>query len=248
MQIEHVPSEKNAGHEPNALYVQGLGKTVSLEGQTLHILQDISFTVSQGESLAIVGRSGSGKTTLLGLLAGLDLPTLGSIQLMGQELTHLNEDQRALLRAQHVGFVFQNFQLIPTLTALQNVCLPLELRQRRDARERARYFLEKLGLAARLSHLPAQLSGGEQQRVALARAFVGQPAILFADEPTGNLDSETGEDIIEQLFALNREQGTTLVLVTHDPQLARRCSRQIVIDSGKLKSNAKAEDAINAIV
>lgn len=214
--------------------VRHLDKQVAVGGSSLTILSDIGFSVMRGETLAIVGRSGSGKTTLLGLIAGLDVPSGGEIQLLGHRLSAMDEDQRADVRAQHVGFVFQNFQLIPSLNALQNVMLPLELRKDRQAREQATQYLDHLGLGDRLTHFPAQLSGGEQQRVALARAFVSRPDILFADEPTGNLDAETGARIIDLMFRLNAEQGTTLVLVTHDEQLASRCQRRIVVDSGKL--------------
>lgn len=221
-------------HTESAIVVQNLGKQVAVGGSSLTILSDIGFSVMRGETLAIVGRSGSGKTTLLGLIAGLDVPSDGEIHLLGHRISAMDEDQRADVRAQHVGFVFQNFQLIPSLNALQNVMLPLELRKDRQAREQATQYLAHLGLGDRLTHFPAQLSGGEQQRVALARAFVSHPDILFADEPTGNLDAETGARIIDLMFRLNAEQGTTLVLVTHDEQLAARCQRRIVVDSGKL--------------
>ncbi len=200
----------------------------------LDILTDIDLTVEAGESVAIVGVSGSGKSTLLGLLAGLDLPSAGRIRLAGIWLTDLDEDGRAALRARWVGFVFQNFQLLPSLTALENVMLPLELKGVRRPRQRAQALLERVGLGARLHHLPRHLSGGEQQRVALARAFVTEPAVLFADEPTGNLDRRTGAQVIELLFELNRDHGTTLVLVTHDEALARRCRRTVVLDSGRI--------------
>ena len=204
------------------LTAQNLSKVVgSAEGQ-LTILHHLSLDLKQGDSLAIVGASGSGKSTLLGLLAGLDLPSEGSVILAGRDLSSLDEDQRARVRAEHVGFVFQSFQLRDSLDALENVMLPLELDGRRDARERARDLLERVGLGQRLSHAPRQLSGGEQQRVAIARAFAAEPDVLFADEPTGNLDSQTGERISDLLFELNRERGTTLVLVTHDERLAQR--------------------------
>lgn len=210
-----------------------VGKTVQTT-EPLTILQDITFHVQQGESLAIVGSSGSGKSTLLGLLAGLDTVSTGSITLAGFELQTLNEDERAALRAQHVGFVFQSFQLLDSLTALENVMLPLELKGQKDARAKATALLERVGLKARLNHYPKQLSGGEQQRVAIARAFAAEPAILFADEPTGNLDSNTGESIIELLFELNDSLGTTLVLVTHEARLAERCEHRIQIEAGRL--------------
>ncbi|MFT5780914.1 MAG: putative ABC transport system ATP-binding protein [Pseudomonas sp.] len=218
----------------NILHAQHLSKVVpSAEGQ-LTILDDLNLELKQGDSLAIVGSSGSGKSTLLGLLAGLDLPSSGSVYLAGQYLSQLNEDQRARLRAEQVGFVFQSFQLLDSLNAVENVMLPLELEGHADARQRASALLERVGLGQRLSHYPRQLSGGEQQRVAIARAFVAEPAVLFADEPTGNLDSHTGERICDLLFELNRERGATLVLVTHDARLAKRCSRQIHLEAGRL--------------
>jgi len=211
-----------------------LGKQVpSPEGQ-LVILDDINLTVAPGESLAIVGASGSGKSTLLGLMAGLDTASHGSVLLAGQDLGALDEDGRASLRASRVGFVFQSFQLLPSLTALENVMLPLELAGRADARRGAEIILERVGLGDRLGHYPKQLSGGEQQRVAIARAYAGEPMILFADEPTGNLDRKTGERVGELLFALNREHGTTLVLVTHDVRLAERCDRIVELDGGRI--------------
>jgi putative ABC transport system ATP-binding protein len=205
----------------------------SAEGE-LTILHDLSLTLNKGDSLAIVGRSGSGKSTLLGLLAGLDLPSSGAIALAGHDLGSLDEDQRARVRAEHVGFVFQSFQLLDSLNALENVMLPLELEGHADARELARALLERVGLGQRLTHYPRQLSGGEQQRVAIARAFVAEPDVLFADEPTGNLDSHTGERISDLLFELNRERGATLVLVTHDERLAHRCQRLIRLEGGHL--------------
>ena len=222
------------------LTARHLNKVVpSAEGE-LSILADLSLDLCRGDSLAIIGRSGSGKSTLLGLLAGLDLPSSGSIHLAGHDLTQLNEDQRARLRAEQVGFVFQSFQLLDSLNALENVMLPLELEGHADARQRARALLERVGLGQRLTHYPRQLSGGEQQRVAIARAFVAEPAVLFADEPTGNLDSHTGERIIDLLFELNREHGATLVLVTHDARLAQRCSRQICLEAGRLVDSVPA--------
>jgi len=202
--------------------------------QPLHILKSASLQVMSAESLAIVGASGSGKSTLLGLLAGLDVPTSGSIQLLEHKLERLTEDQRARVRAQHVGFVFQSFQLLPNLTALENVMLPLEIINSHDVRERARAMLSAVGLDQRMQHYPRQLSGGEQQRVALARAFVCEPDVLFADEPTGNLDTDTGERIVELLFELNRNRKTTLILVTHDRHLAERCDRTLVMSAGEL--------------
>ena len=218
---------------PIILDVVDVSKTVQTT-EPLTILQDITFRVQQGESLAIVGSSGSGKSTLLGLLAGLDTVSTGSITLAGFELQTLNEDERAALRAQHVGFVFQSFQLLDSLTALENVMLPLELKGQKDARAKAIALLERVGLKARLNHYPKQLSGGEQQRVAIARAFAAEPAILFADEPTGNLDTKTGASIIELLFALNDSLGTTLILVTHEARLAERCEHRIQIEAGRL--------------
>lgn len=222
------------------LTARHLNKVVpSAEGE-LSILHDLSLDLCRGDSLAIVGSSGSGKSTLLGLLAGLDLPSSGSIHLAGQNLSQLDEDQRARLRAEHVGFVFQSFQLLDSLNALENVMLPLELEGHADARQRARALLERVGLGHRLTHYPRQLSGGEQQRVAIARAFVAEPAVLFADEPTGNLDSHTGERICDLLFELNRERGATLVLVTHDARLAQRCNRQIRLEAGQLVDTVPA--------
>ncbi len=215
-----------------------LSKSVNFAGAPLHILHDVSFTVAAGDSLAIVGASGSGKSTLLGLLAGLDTPSSGTVTLAGQTMSQLTEDGRAALRAGHVGFVFQQFQLLPALNALENVMLPLELAGRPDARASAKAILERVGLGARMTHYPRQLSGGEQQRVALARAFVGAPSVLFADEPTGSLDSETGAQIVELMFAMNAAAQTTLILVTHDETLARRCSRQIRLSGGRLQASA----------
>lgn len=222
------------------LRVTGLGKRVRTPAGELTLLHDISFTVHPGDSVAIVGASGSGKSTLLGLLAGLDLPSSGDIALAGQSLAALDEEQKARLRARSVGFVFQNFQLLPSLTALENVMLPLELAgagSPADCAQRARDFLERVGLGARLHHYPRTLSGGEQQRVAIARAFAGLPAILFADEPTGNLDSQTASHIADLLFALNRDSAATLVLVTHDERLASRCQRRLHMDNGCLSEN-----------
>lgn len=215
-----------------------MGKQVSSGGTPLTILSQVDLEVAAGESLAIIGRSGSGKTTLLSLLAGLDLPSHGEIALDGVALSGLDEEARARLRAGRVGFVFQSFQLLGGFTALENVMLPAEIAGQDRAAERARALLEQVGLGARLDHYPSQLSGGEQQRVALARAFASEPKILFADEPTGNLDTETGAHIIELLFQLNRDQGTTLVLVTHDPALAARCDRTVVLDGGRLQAAA----------
>lgn len=216
------------------LAARNLSKVVSSAEGELTILHDLDLELTKGDSLAIVGSSGSGKSTLLGLLAGLDLPSAGAVLLAGNNLSELDEDQRARLRAEHVGFVFQSFQLLDSLNALENVMLPLELEGHADARQRARALLERVGLGQRLTHYPRQLSGGEQQRVAIARAFAAEPGVLFADEPTGNLDSATGERISDLLFELNRERGTTLVLVTHDERLAHRCRRLIRLESGRL--------------
>lgn len=220
------------------LQVQSLGKQVSLPGSTLTILDGVSFQIEHGDTVAIVGASGSGKSTLLSLLAGLDTPSSGTVTLDGGVLSALDEDGRARVRGEKVGFVFQNFQLLPSLTALENVMLPLELRGDADPQAPAEQILADVGLSGRLGHYPRQLSGGEQQRVALARAFVTRPALLFADEPTGNLDQRTGQAIEELLFALNAQTGTTLVLVTHDEALAARCTRVLRLDSGSLVAGA----------
>ena len=216
------------------LEVDGVHKEVVSGSSMLTILHDISLNVKRGESLAIVGASGSGKTTLLGLLAGLDLPTRGAVRWDGQDITTLDEDARAALRGRLLGFVFQSFQLLPTLTALENVMLPLELQGRRDARDQSIAVLERVGLGQRVEHYPKHLSGGEQQRVALARAFVVKPGLLLADEPTGNLDAATGAEIIDLMFAMNAERRTTLVLVTHDDALAARCGRVVRMTNGRL--------------
>lgn len=227
------------------LLVESLGKTVAnhanhkhgLANDELVILHDINLSIQQGESVAIVGPSGSGKSTLLGLLAGLDVPTDGNIYLDGKNILQLSEDDRAALRGEKMGFVFQSFQLLPSFTALENVMLPLELQHNGDtyaaAQKQAQALLARVGLSERENHYPSQLSGGEQQRVAIARAFVGKPALLFADEPTGNLDSHTGQQVIDFMFELNRERGTTLVLVTHDLVLANRCSRVLELQDGR---------------
>ena len=220
----------------DALRAHSLGKRVPLPAGELTILDGVGFSIAKGEAVAIVGASGSGKSTLLSLLAGLDVPSDGSVHLDGAPLSALDEDGRAKARGEKIGFVFQSFQLLPSLTALENVMLPLELRGDRDAEGPARAILGKVGLGQRLGHYPRQLSGGEQQRVALARAFVTRPAVLFADEPTGNLDTQTGQAIVDLLFRLNREAGTTLVLVTHDERLAARCDRVLRLDAGRLVS------------
>jgi putative ABC transport system ATP-binding protein len=215
--------------------VQGISKQVVDSTGTLTILHDIKFQLRARESVAIVGASGSGKSTLLSILAGLDVPTQGTVMVAGSDLFKLDEDERAALRAQQMGFVFQSFQLLGNLTALENVMLPLELMGRNDARSAATAMLQRVGLGERLGHYPKVLSGGEQQRVALARAFVVRPAVLLADEPTGSLDFATGETVMALMFELNREAGTTLVLVTHDRGIAARCDRQLVIEAGRLR-------------
>ncbi|SHL02750.1 ABC transporter ATP-binding protein [Rhodothermus profundi] len=226
------------------LRVAHLSKTYRSGSRTLTVLQDISFSIAPGEACAIVGPSGSGKTTLLGLCAGLDQPTSGKVWLDGQELTRLDEEARAALRNQLVGFVFQTFQLLPTLTALENVMVPAELRGDRMARRQAIALLERVGLGDRLHHYPRQLSGGEQQRVALARAFINQPRILFADEPTGNLDAETGALVEDLLFELNATAGTTLIIVTHNLELARRTGRLLHLRAGRIVADEPVHPAI----
>ncbi|MGE5385569.1 MAG: ABC transporter ATP-binding protein [Betaproteobacteria bacterium] len=220
--------------ETKVVEVVGLGKTVDSGGAPLVILQDISFSVMPGETVAIVGASGSGKSTLLGLLAGLDLPTSGEIRLDGTVLAALDEDARAVLRGRLLGFVFQSFQLLPALNAIENVMLPLELAGTADPAIMARQWLERVGLGERLKHYPKHLSGGEQQRVALARAFAPGPRLVLADEPTGNLDPSTGHQIIDLMFELNAREGTTLILVTHDEEVAARCGRVLRIEAGRL--------------
>ena len=219
----------------SVLKAENLTKKVTSPEGMLTIVNDVSLDIAAGESVAVVGASGAGKSTLLALLAGLDVPTSGRVTLAGADLTALDEDGRARLRAERVGFVFQSFHLVPSLTALENVMLPLELAGRRDAREAALETLGRVGLAQRTGHYPRQLSGGEQQRVAIARAFVTNPAVLFADEPTGNLDTHTGERIVSLLFDLNAQSHTTLVLVTHDRAVAGRCGRVLQMDSGELR-------------
>ncbi len=214
--------------------VAGLTKVVGADANQLTILNTVNFEINHGEAVAIIGASGSGKSTLLGLLAGLDNPTSGSVHVAGVNVSTLNEDARAALRAKLIGFVFQSFQLLPALTAIENVMLPLELAGMKDVKDRARGILTRVGLEKRLNHYPKQLSGGEQQRVALARAFVMKPNILLADEPTGNLDPRTGNEVIELLFELNHEQGTTLILVTHDDNLANKCGRRIRLSGGEV--------------
>ncbi|MCC4275894.1 ABC transporter ATP-binding protein [Marinomonas communis] len=221
----------------SALTIEKLNHSVATSNGKLDILKGINLSIRDGESVAIVGASGSGKSTLLGLMAGLDQHTQGSIRLYDQPLEQLDEEGRAVLRGQYVGFIFQSFHLLPSLTALENVMLPNELKGDRSAKDRAQSLLEQVGLSHRMSHYPRQLSGGEQQRVAIARAFASAPKILFADEPTGNLDSKNGALVEDLLFELNQKQGTTLVVVTHDPELAARCDRQIEIHDGELKES-----------
>jgi len=219
------------------LNIQNLSKTYQSAGRTLTVLEDINFSVEAGSTMAIVGPSGSGKTTLLGLAAGLDRSTTGSVELNNIKLDQLNEDQRASIRNQHVGFLFQNFQLLPTLTALENIMVPLELRREKNIKPRAVDLLNKVGLGNRGHHYPAQLSGGEQQRVSMARAFINKPQILFTDEPTGNLDAETSRGIIELIFNLNKEAGTTLLVVTHDIDLANKTGRILKLKGGRIVSD-----------
>lgn len=219
------------------LKISGLEKHYTSGQKQLTVLKDISFDVERGQTFSIVGPSGSGKTTLLGLCAGLDRPDAGQVELCGFNLESLNEDERAALRNREVGFIFQNFQLLPTLTALENVSVPLELQGDKDALKKSRELLEKVGLGDRVHHYPSQLSGGEQQRVALARAFANTPSILFADEPTGNLDEETGEKVIQLLFDLNKEAGTTLVIISHDLDLANRTQQILRLKGGKILTN-----------
>jgi putative ABC transport system ATP-binding protein len=221
--------------------VENITKTVISNDNQLSILKGISFNIKQGESVAIMGTSGAGKSTLMSLLAGLDKPSSGVITLLGSKISEMDDEERAKIRSESIGFVFQNFLLIPSLTALQNVTLPMVIRGNEDERsneQKAKALLKEVGLAGRETHLPTQLSGGEQQRVALARAFVTQPKILFADEPTGNLDQKTAQHVIELLFEMNKEQGTTLVLVTHDQELAKRCERTLIINDGQCQESA----------
>jgi putative ABC transport system ATP-binding protein len=232
--LSHIPQNTSVD---TILDIQNLSKTYQSAGQPLTVLSEINFSIPAGSTAAIVGPSGSGKTTLLGLCAGLDRSSSGSVALNGIKLDNLTEDQRAQVRNQYVGFIFQNFQLLPTLTALENVMVPLELRGEKNIKARAMDLLDKVGLATRGHHYPTQLSGGEQQRVSLARAFSNQPKILFADEPTGNLDAETSEKVVKLIFDLNREAGTTLVLVTHDLELASKTQRIIRIKGGHIVSD-----------
>ncbi|MFT5500358.1 MAG: putative ABC transport system ATP-binding protein [Woeseiaceae bacterium] len=230
----------NSANKDVVLAAKNISKQVISPEGGLTILSGVSFDIERGESVAVVGASGAGKSTLLALLAGLDLPTEGDIWLDGQNLTNLDEDGRAAIRAASVGFVFQSFHLVPSLNALENVMLPLELAGKESPRQTALEILQKVGLSERWSHYPAQLSGGEKQRVAIARAFATEPAVLFADEPTGNLDSRTGEHIMQLMFELNRNSSTTLILVTHDSALAKRCDRIIGLDAGLMVTDEKA--------
>jgi len=232
--------ETNSVNAGAVLEACAISKQVSSPEGALTILSDVSFGIAKGQSVAVVGPSGAGKSTLLAILAGLDLPSRGHVLLDGSNLSELDEDGRARIRADSVGFVFQSFHLVPSLNALENVMLPLELAGRRDARTASRATIEQVGLQDRWRHYPAQLSGGEKQRVAIARAFATQPAVLFADEPTGNLDSRTGANIMNLMFELNRDSATTLILVTHDQSLAERCDRLIQLDAGVLVSDSKA--------
>ena len=219
----------------NVVEACALGKCVDNGGEPLTILHDNSFSVATGETVAILGASGSGKSTLLALLAGLDLPSSGTVTLVGENLVHLDEDERAVLRGRVLGFVFQSFQLLPSLSAVENVMLPLELAGTRNAGVEAEHWLERVGMSHRLRHYPKHLSGGEQQRVALARAFAPKPKLVLADEPTGNLDAATGHQIVELMFAINAESGTTLILVTHDEEIAARCGRRLHMNTGRIE-------------
>ncbi|GGK21220.1 ABC transporter ATP-binding protein [Aliivibrio fischeri] len=222
-----------------AIKVSSVGKSVISNEAELTILKDVSFEVQSGQSVAIVGTSGAGKSTLMTLLAGLDTPSTGDIELLGKSLSQMDDEARAQIRSESIGFVFQSFLLIPSLTALENVTLPAILRGEGEDIKKAKQLLDSVGLSGRETHLPSQLSGGEQQRVALARAFMTQPKILFADEPTGNLDQHTAEHIIELLFEMNQKHGTTLVLITHDPKLAEKCGRTLTIDAGQIREEVK---------
>lgn len=236
LSLTHQSKKSTMIKNTNAILATNLCKHVGDGANIIEILDGLNLQVAQGESVAIIGSSGSGKSTLLALLAGLDVPTSGMVEVAGNPFSTLDEDARAAMRGAQMGFVFQSFQLLPTMTALENVMLPMQLANRKDAKQLAIETLEKVSLAERINHYPKQLSGGEQQRVAIARAFAPQPAILFADEPTGNLDIATGERIIELLFSLNKQANTTLILVTHDLQLAQRCERTLMLQHGKLSA------------
>jgi len=231
---------KNIEEQKEVVKVDELSKVYSGHGKDLTVLKNINFTVTAGESLAIIGPSGSGKTTLLGLCAGLDSPSTGAVSLFDQDISKLNEDQRAVLRNDKVGFIFQNFQLIPTLTAIENITIPMELKGMKDIKSTAMNLLERVGLSDRAKHYPNQLSGGEQQRISLARAFSNNPKLLFADEPTGNLDGDTGSKVEDLLFDLNRENGTTLIIVTHDLELASKTQRKIRLKNGEIVEDARS--------
>jgi putative ABC transport system ATP-binding protein len=235
--LTHQLNKSMLNKNASAILATNLSKHVGEGTNKIEILNDLSLDVAQGESVAIVGSSGSGKSTLLALLAGLDVPTSGVVDVAGKPFSYLDEDARAAIRGAQMGFVFQSFQLLPTMTALENVMLPMQLANRKDAKQLAIDTLQKVNLAERMYHYPKQLSGGEQQRVAIARAFAPKPAILFADEPTGNLDIATGERIIDLLFTLNKQANTTLILVTHDKQLALRCNRTLTLQLGKLTAD-----------
>lgn len=237
-----APVEQATVMDNTAVMAKFLAKHVEAQSNTLTILSGLDLQIKSGESAAIVGTSGSGKSTLLGILAGLDLPSEGEVYLAGKRIDTLDEDQRAKVRSEHIGFVFQSFQLLPNLTALENVMLPLELAGADDALKSSQQLLNRVGLAERLDHYPRQLSGGEQQRVAIARAFAGHSNILFADEPTGNLDEKTGNSIVELLFEVNRERGTTLVLVTHDLELAAKCDRILRLTNGAIVEEKRIEE------
>ena len=238
--VRNLRMSDNLSSKDAVLAAKNVSKQVSSPEGTLTILSEVSFAIDKGDSVAVVGASGAGKSTLLALLAGLDLPTTGEIWLDGNNLTNLDEDGRAAVRAASVGFVFQSFHLVPSLNALENVMLPLELGGKPEPKKTANEIMQKVGLGERWSHYPSQLSGGEKQRVAIARAFATEPAVLFADEPTGNLDSRTGDNIVELMFELNRNSSTTLVLVTHDKSLAARCDRILGLDAGKLVTDERA--------
>jgi len=231
---------KNIEEQKEVVKVDQLSKVYSGHGKDLTVLKNINFTVTAGESLAIIGPSGSGKTTLLGLCAGLDSPSTGAVSLFDQDISKLNEDQRAVLRNDKVGFIFQNFQLIPTLTAIENITIPMELKGMKDIKSTAMNLLERVGLSDRAKHYPNQLSGGEQQRISLARAFSNNPKLLFADEPTGNLDGDTGSKVEDLLFDLNRENGTTLIIVTHDLELASKTQRKIRLKNGEIVEDTRS--------
>ncbi len=236
-QTPNLPPSITPTHE-TIILATNLNKSVGSGDHTLHILQALALNIDRGERVAIVGSSGSGKSTLLGILAGLDVPTSGEVTVLGKAFSTLDEDARAAMRGQYMGFVFQSFQLLPTMTALENVMIPMQLNGHASPLQTAKDSLSKVGLGERMQHYPKQLSGGEQQRVAIARAFASQPAVLFADEPTGNLDSANGEKIIDLLFKLNQENKTTLVLVTHDARLAQRCDRVLTLQNGQLTESA----------